>query len=70
LTTIIKQTFASDGITGFYRGCAPVVIGNAVKAGTRFYTFESIRNLLKGDEGKLSPGRNILGEYSGWEGFG
>jgi len=40
-----------------------VVCGNALKAGTRFFTFEAIRGLLKDKEtGKSTPGKNMLGK--------
>jgi hypothetical protein len=63
LTEIIKQTYRTNGISGFYRGAVPVVFGNALKAGTRFFTFEAIRDLLKDKEtGKLTPAKNMLGK--------
>ncbi|WWC63047.1 uncharacterized protein I303_105646 [Kwoniella dejecticola CBS 10117] len=57
---VIKETFSTRGITGFYRGCGPVVTGNALKAGTRFFCYESIRDLLRGPNGKLSTTSNVL----------
>jgi len=63
LTEIIKQTYRTNGISGFYRGAVPVVFGNALKAGTRFFTFEAIRDLLKDKEtGRLTPAKNMLGK--------
>jgi solute carrier family 25 citrate transporter 1 len=63
LTEIIKQTYRTNGISGFYRGAVPVVFGNALKAGTRFFTFEVIRDLLKDKEtGRLTPAKNMLGK--------
>ncbi|WWC93847.1 hypothetical protein V866_000683 [Kwoniella sp. B9012] len=59
-TAVIKDTFAQRGITGFYRGCGPVVTGNALKAGTRFFCYESIRDLLRSSDGKLSTMSNVL----------
>ncbi|OCF31070.1 tricarboxylate transporter [Kwoniella heveanensis BCC8398] len=57
---VIKATFSSRGITGFYSGCGPVIAGNAVKAGTRFFCYESIRDLLRSPDGKLSTTSNLL----------
>lgn len=48
------------GLKGFYRGCGPVVTGNALKAGTRFFTYESIRDLLRGPDGKLGTAGTLL----------
>ncbi|OWT38221.1 tricarboxylate transporter [Cryptococcus neoformans Bt1] len=59
-SVVIKDTLARRGITGFYRGCSPVIAGNALKAGTRFFTYESIRDLLRGPDGKLSTASNVL----------
>lgn len=58
--SIIKETIRDRGLRGFYQGCAPVVTGNALKAGTRFFTYESIRDLLRDSNGKLSTGKNLL----------
>ena len=57
---VIKQTWETGGVMGFYRGCGPVITGNAVKAGTRFLSYESIRDLLRGPDHKLSNAKNIL----------
>jgi len=57
---VMKTTFANKGITGFYSGAVPVIAGNALKASTRFYSYETIRNLLRGADGKLSMGGNVL----------
>lgn len=59
-SAVIKDTLARRGITGFYRGCSPFIAGNALKAGTRFFTYESIRDLLRGSDGKMSTASNVL----------
>jgi solute carrier family 25 citrate transporter 1 len=55
---VVRSTFADRGVTGFYRGCGPVVAGNALKAGTRFLTYETIRDLLR------TPGSDTLSPVS------
>jgi hypothetical protein len=47
LITAVKRTYAQRGIKGFYSGCTAVVIGNAVKAGVRFTTYDQFKSLLK-----------------------
>ena len=42
-----RQTLAQRGIKGMYAGCTAVVIGNAVKAGVRFTTYDQFKMLLK-----------------------
>ncbi|KAI5476041.1 putative Tricarboxylate transport protein (ctp) [Pseudohyphozyma bogoriensis] len=48
---IVKETLREKGIRGFYGGCFPVICGNALKAGTRFLTY---------DTGKLTPAKTML----------
>lgn len=55
-----KQTLAERGVRGLYAGCTAVVIGNAVKAGVRFTTYDQFKALLADDEGKLSAPRSML----------
>lgn len=56
----IRNTLRTRGIVGFYSGCGPVVIGNALKAGTRFFTYETIRDALRGPDRKLSTFKNVM----------
>ncbi|GAA6023022.1 hypothetical protein JCM10207_002043 [Rhodosporidiobolus poonsookiae] len=57
---ILRQTWQTRGVTGFYTGCGPVVAGNALKAGVRFLTYDTVRDALRDSEGKISPGRTVL----------
>ncbi|CAD6566333.1 MAG: hypothetical protein TREMPRED_002485 [Tremellales sp. Tagirdzhanova-0007] len=55
-----RQTLDQRGVRGLYAGCTAVVIGNAVKAGVRFTTYDQFKSLLKDDEGKLTAPRSML----------
>lgn len=46
----LKSTVQQRGVHGLYAGCTAVVIGNAVKAGVRFTTYDQFKSLLKDDE--------------------
>ncbi|GFZ44987.1 LOW QUALITY PROTEIN: Uncharacterized mitochondrial carrier [Saitozyma sp. JCM 24511] len=56
----LRGTLAQRGVGGLYAGCTAVVIGNAVKAGVRFTTYDQFKSLLKDDEGKLTAPRSML----------
>ncbi|OXC57933.1 solute carrier family 25 (mitochondrial citrate transporter), member 1, partial [Cryptococcus neoformans MW-RSA852] len=56
----LKSTIQQRGVHGLYAGCTAVVIGNAVKAGVRFTTYDQFKSLLKDDEGKLTAPRSML----------
>lgn len=57
---IIKNTFSSKGVAGFYKGCGPVVIGIAVKAGTRLFTYETLREQLRASGKTSNTASNVL----------
>ncbi|KUJ07786.1 mitochondrial carrier [Mollisia scopiformis] len=57
---VIRNVVQSDGIRALYTGCSKLVVGTAFKASVRFLSFDSIRNVLADDAGKLSPARGIL----------
>ncbi|KAI6118455.1 mitochondrial tricarboxylate transporter [Pisolithus sp. B1] len=53
--TIIRTTVQEKGIRGLYSGCSALVIGNSVKAGVRFVTYDHFKSLLADKEvGNLS----------------
>ncbi|OXG43513.1 solute carrier family 25 (mitochondrial citrate transporter), member 1 [Cryptococcus neoformans] len=56
----LRSTIQQRGVHGLYAGCTAVVIGNAVKAGVRFTTYDQFKSLLKDDEGKLTAPRSML----------
>jgi solute carrier family 25 citrate transporter 1 len=45
--SILRETIANKGITGIYAGCSALVIGNAVKAGVRFLSYDQYKALLR-----------------------
>lgn len=72
---IVKHTLKTGGVTALYSGCGALVVGNGLKAGVRFMTYDSIKELLRDEQvgtdyqplashanvqGKLSAGRTML----------
>ncbi|KAL7410051.1 mitochondrial tricarboxylate transporter [Mrakia frigida] len=57
---IIKNTLATKGPLGLYAGCGALVVGNAVKAGVRFLSYDHYKSLLQDDNGKLTAPRSLL----------
>ncbi|KAM0335698.1 hypothetical protein ACHAQA_000748 [Verticillium albo-atrum] len=57
---VISQVVRQDGFRGVYTGCSTLILGTTFKAGVRFLSFDSIRNMLMDDEGRLSPARGML----------
>jgi solute carrier family 25 (mitochondrial citrate transporter), member 1 len=43
-----------------YTGCSTLVVGTTFKAGVRFLSFDSVRNLFADDHGRLSPANGVL----------
>ncbi|KAL4063359.1 mitochondrial carrier domain-containing protein [Scleroderma yunnanense] len=60
LITIIRTTLREKGITGLYSGCSALIIGNSVKAGVRFVSYDHFKVMLADAEGKVSPPRSLL----------
>ncbi|KAI0798173.1 mitochondrial tricarboxylate transporter [Abortiporus biennis] len=58
--TIIRDTLRTKGVTGLYSGCSALVVGNALKAGVRFVSYDHFKHLLADAEGKVSPARSLL----------
>ncbi|KAG6830140.1 hypothetical protein H0H92_002004 [Tricholoma furcatifolium] len=57
---IIKETVKTQGITGLYSGCSALVIGNALKAGVRFVSYDHYKQLLADEQGKVTAGRSLI----------
>ncbi|KAH7411241.1 mitochondrial carrier domain-containing protein [Cadophora sp. MPI-SDFR-AT-0126] len=57
---LLKNVVKTEGISGLYTGCSTLVVGTAFKAGVRFLTFDTIKQALADDNGKISGGRAIL----------
>ena len=62
---IVRDTMRTRGVVGFYAGCLPMATGNALKAGVRFLAYDSLRDALRDDGGKLTLPRSVLGECAG-----
>ncbi|CAO1629761.1 unnamed protein product [Sympodiomycopsis kandeliae] len=61
---IIRTTLSENGIRGLYSGCSALVTGNAVKAGVRFLSYDSIKLAVADKEtGKLTLPRSILAGF-------
>ncbi|KAF9508793.1 hypothetical protein BS47DRAFT_1350038 [Hydnum rufescens UP504] len=58
--TIITSTLREKGLRGLYAGCGALVIGNAMKAGVRFVTYDYFKGLLQDKNGKISAPRSLL----------
>ncbi|KAF8555185.1 mitochondrial tricarboxylate transporter, partial [Imleria badia] len=58
--TIIRTTVREKGITGLYSGCSALVVGNSIKAGVRFVSYDYFKGILAGPEGKVSAPKSLL----------
>jgi predicted transcriptional regulator len=52
--TILRTTVREKGITGLYSGCSALVVGNAVKAGVRFVSYDHFKSILADSEVGIS----------------
>ncbi|KZT65091.1 mitochondrial tricarboxylate transporter [Daedalea quercina L-15889] len=57
--TIIRETVRTKGIPGLYSGCMALVIGNSVKAGVRFLSYDQFKYMLADAEGKVTAPRSL-----------
>jgi len=57
---IIRNTLQTKGFTGLYSGCTALIIGNSVKAGVRFVSYDHFKQKLADAEGKVSAPRSLL----------
>ncbi|KAF6839387.1 tricarboxylate transporter [Colletotrichum plurivorum] len=57
---VLTQVAKQDGPRAIYTGCSTLILGTTFKAGVRFLSFDSIRNALMDERGKLTPARGIL----------
>ncbi|KAI5456662.1 mitochondrial carrier domain-containing protein [Mariannaea sp. PMI_226] len=58
--TMLLHTTRNDGFRSIYTGCSTLILGTTFKAAVRFLSFDSIRNTLADETGRLTPGRGIL----------
>ncbi|PPQ65529.1 hypothetical protein CVT26_000486 [Gymnopilus dilepis] len=57
---IIKDTIRTKGITGLYSGCTALVVGNSLKAGVRFVSYDHFKSMLADSQGKVSAPRSLV----------
>ncbi|KAG6816832.1 hypothetical protein H0H87_002481 [Tephrocybe sp. NHM501043] len=57
---IIKETLKTRGITGLYSGCSALVVGNSLKAGVRFVSYDHYKQMLADEQGKVSAPRSLV----------
>ncbi|PWN30667.1 mitochondrial tricarboxylate transporter [Jaminaea rosea] len=61
---IVRETVAQYGVRGLYSGCSALVAGNALKAGVRFLSYDSIKLAVADKQtGQLSLPRSILAGF-------
>jgi solute carrier family 25 citrate transporter 1 len=48
------------GIAAVYTGCTTLIVGTMFKAAVRFLSFDSIKNSLADEQGRLSGARGVL----------
>jgi len=58
--TIIRETLRSQGVRGMYAGCTALVVGNSVKAGVRFVSYDKFKQALADKDGKVSAPRSLV----------
>ncbi|KAJ2592731.1 hypothetical protein H4R99_006316, partial [Coemansia sp. RSA 1722] len=52
-----RHTIQTQGPQGLYRGLPPMLLGNALKAGVRFLTYDTIKEQLRDPQGRLTMPR-------------
>ena len=56
MITIIKDTLKERGIRGLYSGAGALIVGNSLKAGTRFLTYDSVKGVFADENVSSSMG--------------
>jgi len=57
---VIKQTTASRGFFGLYRGLSILLLGSVPKAASRFWAYEQARGYLMSPDGKLTRKNTLI----------
>lgn len=57
---MIRQIVRTEGVGALYTGCSTLIAGTVFKASVRFLSFDSIRNALADENGKLGSGKGML----------
>ncbi|RSH82012.1 uncharacterized protein EHS24_008216 [Apiotrichum porosum] len=60
VVAMIVDTVKTRGVAGLYAGAGAQIAGTGLKAGVRFMTYDTFKEMLRTDEGKLTPGRTML----------
>lgn len=58
--TILTQVTRNEGLGAVYAGCSTLIAGTALKAGVRFLTFDTVKQALADNDGRLSPVRGVM----------
>ncbi|PVH83884.1 putative tricarboxylate transport protein [Cadophora sp. DSE1049] len=61
---ILRTLVKAEGLAGLYTGCSTLAIGTAMKASVRFLTFDTIKSMLKDNNGRLSAGNGVIAGMS------
>ena len=48
LISILTNTIKSKGVKGLYSGSGALIAGNGLKAGVRFMTYDSVKDVFRG----------------------
>lgn len=57
---IVPSICRTQGIAAVYTGCSTLVVGATAKAAVRFWSFDTIKAIIRDDSGKLSPIQGLL----------
>lgn len=58
--TIIRDTLKTKGFTGLYSGCSALVVGNSLKAGVRFVSYDYFKSKLADAEVRFVANIRLL----------
>jgi hypothetical protein len=61
--TILADTVRTQGLRGVYAGSGALIAGNGLKAGVRFMTYDSIKEVLRNPEVSLSRLDRVADTY-------
>jgi solute carrier family 25 citrate transporter 1 len=54
MVSILTTTFKTRGVQGIYAGSGALIAGNGLKAGVRFMTYDSIKEVLRDSEVRMT----------------
>lgn len=57
---VARDTIEKNGIRGIFQGLPALLIFAVPKVGSRFFAFESLRNLLRDENGKMTDLKTII----------